>query len=237
MIVLYTDTFIQGIPEPYSTPNVLSIGMIVGSTLGGVACLCIVVISMLIVFLCVRRKQRNRGRVHSQDNGYLPKNVFINTDIIFIFFLLALKTDHNGSAARGKPKKKKPRSLALKMEANNPLYEGPVYEVTPGESLKSLMSPGSTPSTPLSDLTPRYFDLNIPPSIPPPRNGSSLCTRPKLETLDEIDTIKASFDKGEVSQQGEEYMIMGIVPKDGGNICIKSQKDESNQEDAYATLK
>ena len=32
-------------------------------------------------------------------------------------------------------------------------------------------------------------------------------------------------------------MIMGIVPKDGGNICIKSQKDESNQEDAYATLK
>jgi hypothetical protein len=120
--------------------------------------------------------------------------------------------------------------------ASNPIYEGqnPVYEETPGEAIKALISPAtSIPSTP-ADVTPRYFDLHMPPSLPPPRNGS-VTVLPKLETVDEIDAMKAAIKDGKIPHSGDEYMIMGgPKPDEKTNI---HDTDKSNTEDAYTMMK
>ena len=93
--------------------------------------------------------------------------------------------------------------------ASNPIYEGqdPVYEVTPGEATNTLISPPSSTTTTPADVTPRYFNMHVPPSLSPPRNGS-VTMLPKLETVDEIDAIKAAIKDVEISQSGDEYMII-----------------------------
>ena len=123
--------------------------------------------------------------------------------------------------------------------ASNPIYEGqnPVYEETPGEAIKALISPEiSTPSTP-ADVTPRYFDLHMPPtapSLPPPRNGS-VTMLPKLETVDEIDGMKATIKDGKIPQSGDEYMIMS-GPKPDGQMDVHDT-DKSNGEEVYTMMK
>lgn len=66
------------------------------------------------------------------------------------------------------------RMIPLRMEASNPIYEGVMYEITPGETLKSLDC--NTPSTSLagSAATIRYA-FNMGPTLPPPRKPSVSC--------------------------------------------------------------
>ena len=96
----------------------------------------------------------------------------------------------------------------------------------------------STPSTP-ADVTPRYFDLHMPPtapSLPPPRNGSDSVTMlPKLDTIDEIDAVKAAIKDGKFPQSGDEYMIMG-GPKQDGLMDVHGT-DKSNAETVYTMMK
>ena len=124
--------------------------------------------------------------------------------------------------------------------ASNPIYEGqnPVYEETPGEAIKALIigPPNSTPCTP-ADITPRYFDLQMPPtapSLPPPRNGSVI-TLPKLETVDEIDAMKAAIKDSKIPQSGDEYMIMS-GPKPDGRMDTYGT-DKSSGEEVYTVMK
>ena len=117
----------------------------------------------------------------------------------------------------------------------NPIYEGhgPVYEVTPGEAVKALTSPtSSTPTTP-ADVTPRYFDM--PPSLPPPRDGS-VTMLPKVETVDEIDAIKATIEDAKIPQNGDENMIMNGAKHDGKTDLLPSNRlvhdtDKSNADE------
>ena len=138
-----------------------------------------------------------------------------------------------------KSKKTKPVALACTM-ASNPIYEGPVYEATPGEAIKSLISPISSTPSPPADLTPRYF--NMPPSLPPPRNGS-VTTQPKLEPVDEIDAIKASLKDLELPQCGDEYMVMNCVKQTDGNKDIVLSNghaydvNKGNSEEVYTIMK
>ena len=140
----------------------------------------------------------------------------------------------SGPVAYSKPwnsKKTRPPTFPRTM-ASNPIYEGqnPVYEETPGEAIKDHISPAnSTPCTP-ADVTPRYFDLQMPttaPSLPPPRNGSVI-TLPKLETVDEIDAMKSVIKDGKIPQSGDEYMIVG-GPKSDRKMDV-NDADKSNAE-------
>ena len=120
--------------------------------------------------------------------------------------------------------------------ASNPIYEGqdPVYEVTPGEATITLISPpSSTPTTP-ADVTPRYFNMHVPPSLPPPRNGS-VTMLPKLETVDEIDAIKAAIKDVEIPQSGDEYMIMNGTKREEKTAVHDSDKNAT--EEVYTTMK
>ena len=84
-------------------------------------------------------------------------------------------------------------------EACNPIYEGAVYETTPGESLMCLMSPTSTP-----DSANCY--VKQPPSLPPPRSKVA------NEPMDEIDAYKASLKQAtewSKSETGDVYVAMG----------------------------
>ena len=161
-------------------------------------------------------------------------------------YIAALFID-GGPVAYSKPRKfkksKKPKPAALpRIMASNPIY-GPVYETTPGEVIKSLTSPtSSVPSTP-ADITPRYFQMDMPPSLPPPRNGS-VTTLPKLEIVDEIDAIKASINDIEIPQSGEEsqYMIMNGAKPEGKMDILPSNghvkdSNNSNAEDVYTMMK
>ena len=119
---------------------------------------------------------------------------------------------------------RQPDKNARKVEASNPIYEGPTYETTPGESFKPLISLNeSRPTTPSAELTPHYVDT--PPTLPPPRGGERVNTRGSSEPVDEIDAIKASIKQAQLQlpalgQTGdEEYMIMG--PKH----CTSKSKD------------
>ena len=99
----------------------------------------------------------------------------------------------------------------LKLQASNPIYEGAVYETMPGESFKSLLSPGcsSIPNTPntLSASTSRYaFSYDTAPNLPPPRKGS-VSYQPKVEEKgSEKDINLLPF------VQRDEYMIMNNQP-------------------------
>ena len=124
--------------------------------------------------------------------------------------------------------------------ASNPIYEGQnqVYEETPGEAIKALMigPANSTPCTP-ADITPRYLDLHMPPtapSLPPPRNRS-VATLPKLETVDEINAMKAAIKDGKIPQSGDEYMIMG-GPKSDRKMDVHDA-NKSNAETVYTMMK
>ena len=120
--------------------------------------------------------------------------------------------------------------------ASNPIYEGqdPVYEITPGEATNTLISPPSSTTTTPADVTPRYFDMHVPPSLSPPRNGS-VTMLPKLETVDEIDAFKAAIKDVEISQSGDEYMIINGT-KSGRKRAVHDS-DKNTTEEVYTTMK
>ena len=186
------------------------------AALGTIAGLSYFVISILLVILIIQRKRRNNGNA-------------------------AFFTD-SGPVAYSKPwnsKKTRPAALPRKM-ASNPIYEGqnPVYEETPGEAIKDLISPANgTPCT-SADITPRYFDLHMStnaPSLPPPRNGS-VTMLPKLETVDEIDAMKAAIKNGKIPQSGDEYMIMGGPKPDKKMDIHDADSYKSNAEEVYEMI-
>ena len=112
-----------------------------------------------------------------------------------------------------------------------------MYEETPGEAIRAvIISPANSPPCTPADVTPRYFDLHTPtaPSLPPPRNGSVI-TLPKLETIDEIDAMKAAIKDGKIPQSGDEYMIMG-GPKPEGQRDVNGT-DKSKGEEVYTMMK
>lgn len=149
---------------------------------------------------------------------------------------MVVETDN---ALAPKQKKNKPPNLTL--QARNPIYEGAMYELTPGENLKSLMSPCSVPCTPLAESASRYtFDFL--PRLPPPRKGS-INIPPKLETHKEVDANKDSLinnNKEEVTipqqQTGDEYMEMnGGAPKQ--EECTYASVKKWGHEDEYVSVK
>ena len=97
------------------------------------------------------------------------------------------------------------------MQSSNPIYEGAaIYETMPGESCKSLLSPGSvsTPATPLADLNTRYtFDTSSVPSLPPPRKAS-VCQPPMLKSVEEGDAPLEQVELPPSTNLGGDYMVM-----------------------------
>ena len=93
------------------------------------------------------------------------------------YYLGTARNDHNWSfidaaTIQRRTGTSESRPTALRLEANNPIYDGVTYETTPGESLKSLDC--SVPTTPSVDSssTSRYtFDMAS-PKLPPPRKSS-----------------------------------------------------------------
>lgn len=151
------------------------------------------------------------------------------------------ETDGALTVKEKKPKPTKPPNLVL--QAKNPIYEGAMYETTPGESLKSLLSPCSVPCTPLAEAATRYT-FDFPPKLPPPRKGS-VSIPPKLETHEEV---KDSFKQADLTPLhliGDEYMIMNARKFSKGNHeSIGNSKDLTNStvekcgnEDEYVSLK
>ena len=86
----------------------------------------------------------------------------------------------------------------LKIQASNPIYEGAIYETTPGESAKSLLDSTISPDTPSAEQNCRYtFDLA--PKLPAPRKMSLKKESCKL-SASEFDSLSA-----------DEYMAMTTV--------------------------
>lgn len=138
------------------------------------------------------------------------------------------------------PKQTKSKPPNLKLQASNPIYEGSMYETPPGENLKTLTSPCSVPCTPLAESASRYV-FDFPPKLPPPRKGS-VSIQPKLETHDEIDSVK-EFCKQEA---GDEYMIMngGQFKQDKVSTLTVPESDDTyakagkwEREDEYVSVK
>ena len=114
-----------------------------------------------------------------------------------------------------------------------------MYETTPGESLKSLLSPCSVPCTPLADAATRYT-FDFPPKLPPPRKGS-VSIPPKLETYEEVKDQAKQADLPPLNLIGDEYMIMNIGESNKANIheSMGNSKefDRCGNEDEYVSLK
>ena len=125
-----------------------------------------------------------------------------------------------------------PRNGSVAMIPTLETVDEIINEVTPSEALNPLISPiSSIPSTP-ADVTPRYFDK--PPTLPPPRNGS-VAMLPTLETVDEIDAIKAAIKDSELPQTGDEYMVMNGAKLDGTTDLHDA--DKNNAEEMYTMMK
>lgn len=141
-------------------------------------------------------------------------------------------------------KEKKPKTLSkppnLTLQAKNPIYEGAMYETTPGESLKSLLSPSSVPCTPLADAAIRYT-FDFPPRLPPPRKGS-VSIPPKLETHDEVkDSFKMFELPGPKLETNEEvkdplktFELSGLAQNSIGDEYVTMDARGFNFEDGCA---
>ena len=136
--------------------------------------------------------------------------------LILIFYPLHVHAasiqDNNNSHSMQQPRT---RPSNLKVQANNPIYDGVMYETMPGESFKCLLSPTttSTSNTPLADSATRYeLDQNTVPSLPPPRK-SSVCQKPTLESVEDV-SEHMSLQKFELPPHtlGDEYMVLHSPP-------------------------
>ena len=217
-----------------------TVAIAAAAALGAIACLSCFMTSALFVILIIQRRKRNNGKSYDyawycNNINHFKINIIIHNSCLCAKYAASF-TDSGVPVAYSKPrksKKTKPAALPCTM-ASNPIYEGqdPVYEVTPGEAVKALISPtSSTPTTP-ADITPRYFGM--PPSLPPPRNAS-VTMLPKLETVDEIDAIKASIKDAKIPQSGDDYMIMNGAKPDGKTDLLPSNghvhdTDKNNDE-------
>lgn len=164
--------------------------------------------------------------------GKQQSNLAVHMNTRFPNPIVVLETDSALTIKNRKPKPTKPPNLVL--QAKNPIYEGAMYETTPGESLKSLLSPCSVPCTPLAETATRYtFDFPQAPRLPPPRKGS-VSIPPKLETHEEVkDTFKPP-DLPPLRLIGDEYMIMNAGESNKGGNVLESQ--ENSKDNTYLTV-
>ena len=107
------------------------------------------------------------------DKGLLCQPILNNVDT---------QTDGAYEAPRRRPTRGRPPNLRL--ESDNPLYEGAMYEVTPGESLKTL---SFVPTTPSAEASTRYM-FDMAPQLPPPRK-LSVCQSTSKEFNFDADTV------------------------------------------------
>ena len=151
---------------------------IAASSAGVIAFLTFVLsVIAILIFKSLKNKQTHSNDYCSYTLHYVPTGPFMYT---------ASETDFSNHTERQQTRNRG-RLSNLKMQASNPIYERAVYETIPGESFKSLLSPGSIPSTPSADSATRYvFDHDIAPTIPPPRKGS-VCLTPTLESVQKLD--------------------------------------------------
>ena len=109
-----------------------------------------------------------------------------------------------------------------------------MYEVTPGESLKSLLSPCSIPCTPMADAASRYT-FDFPPKLPPPRKGS-VSIPPKLETHEEVKDLFKQAELPPLHQNGDEYMIMNAGESDNLKKNGTSESTGNSNNFTYSTV-
>ena len=137
----------ESINEQIDTP----VGTYVAiSTIGGALFMLIVIITLIVLLKNIHRKKRN------------------STSRLWLTSRDQLDNSNGNSILQHRQNTLRPPNL--KLEASNPIYEGVLYETTPGETLKSLQS---LPVTPSNDLTFRYT-LDTTPQPPPPRKASKI---------------------------------------------------------------
>ena len=162
--MIFTDTFFYGFHDlvgDYCSCNttdsineqksIAIVKYVASSALGGALLMLIVVAILIALIKYLQRKKMNsmsRLTCHNQ---------------------LDIDNHEISGSSELQQKQHTLRPPNLKLEASNPIYEGALYETTPGESLKSFQSP---PVTPSNDLTFRYT-LDTTPKLPPPRKMST----------------------------------------------------------------
>ena len=98
---------------------------------------------------------------------------------------------------------------SLKIQASNPIYEGAIYETTPGESVKSLFDSTSCPNTPSAELNCRYiFDA---PELPAPRKVSKRETCETNHDLTIASPTEVEIPPEYGSLSADKYMSMTAV--------------------------
>lgn len=190
------------------------------------------------------RKRKLCGKLlyfYNHSNCYGGHNQYCN-NIIFI------ERETDGDCAKAKPRRKKSRSTVHKVVNNNPIYEGAVYETTPGESFKPLLISSSTPSLNKAGSAPNCHDTPPVPNLPPSIPTNKECAQPYLVPVNEIERIKTSIKQAELSQRsqcGDEYMVMGSsnpntsekMPLSKGNVAVTEKAVSGHgSEDTYVTL-
>lgn len=99
---------------------------------------------------------------------------------------------------------------SLQIQESNPIYEGAIYETTPGEPVKSLVDSTSCPNTPSSELNFRYT-LHLAPRLPAPRK---VLRKDSCESSQDLPTAKlepAELSSEHGSLSTDEYMAMTTV--------------------------
>ena len=195
--------------------------LVVGVTAGAITLLLTLCVLSTCVLVCRRKKKLRQiapSMPGSFKNTQFDDHRVIIDPIVNIYIVVETDSALGNTAHCMKSKKTKPSNLRL--QAQNPIYEGATYDSPLGENVnKCLLSPNSVPCTPLAESANRYV-FDFPPKLPPPRKGS-VSVPPKLETHKEIDTRKESMKNGKevvstTQQSGDEYMIMnaGITKPD-----------------------
>lgn len=118
-----------------------------------------------------------------------------------------------------------------------------MYEATPGEFAKPLLTPKSSLNT-STDSTPRYIDT--PPDLPPPRgdklalNSSTYSECRVHMNSKETNDIKISQKPSEIwCTDGDEYMVMGPTKEDSLKVSGQTLMEDGETPDGdekYATL-
>ena len=115
-----------------------------------------------------------------------------------------------------------------------------MYEATPGEFAKPLLTPKSSLNT-STDSTPRYVDT--PPDLPPPRgdklalNSSTYSECRVHVNSKETNKIKTSVEI--CCTDGDEYMVMGPTKEDSPMVSSQTLMEDQETRDGeqkYATL-
>ena len=138
------------------------IGLYISSSaVGGALFMLIVIITTVVMVKCIQRWKHRQTECKQIQSAHIISQLNLNHHDI---------SHGSNNRITLHASHRPPVSHKTGIVASNPIYEGVVYETTPGESFKSLQS---SPSTPTADsaLSNRYtFGNNTPdPMLLPPR--------------------------------------------------------------------